>query len=62
MSSKYEFDFVLKGQSIKIAEIMAALDELLDDEGVTDFELCSIRRARNFLSQANDVIELLRQL
>lgn len=36
--SKYEFDFVLKGQSIKIAEIMAALDELLDGEGVTGFE------------------------
>lgn len=35
--SKYEFDFVLTGQSLKIAEIMAALDELLNAEGVTRY-------------------------
>ena len=59
--SKYEFDFVLKGQSIKIAEIMAALDELLDDEGVTGFEQDSIRYVRNLLLQANGYIGLLRR-
>lgn len=57
--SKYEFDFVLKGQSIKIAEIMAALDELLDDEGVTGFEQDAIRYVRNLLLQANGYIGLL---
>lgn len=59
--SKYEFDFVLKGQSIKIAEIMAALDELLDDEGVTGFEQNTIRYVRNLLLQANGYIGLLRR-
>lgn len=59
--SKYEFDFVLKGQSIKIAEIMAALDELLDAEGVTGFEQDAIRYARNLLLQANGYIGLLRR-
>lgn len=57
--SKYEFDFVLKGQSIKIAEIMAALDELLDDEGVTGFEQDAIRYVRNLLWVANGYIGLL---
>ena len=59
--SKYEFDFVLKWQSIKIAEIMAALDELLDDEGVTGFEQDAIRYVRNLLLQANGYIGLLRR-
>lgn len=59
--SKYEFDFVLKGQSIKIAEIMAALDELLDAEGVTGFEQDAIRYVRNLLLQANGYIGLLRR-
>lgn len=59
--SKYEFDFVLKGQSIKITEIMAALDELLDDEGVTGFEQDAIRYVRNLLLQANGYIGLLRR-
>lgn len=57
--SKYEFDFVLTGQSLKIAEIMAALDELLDDEGVTGFEQDAIRYVRNLLLQANGYIGLL---
>lgn len=57
--SKYEFDFVLKGQSIKIAEIMAALDELLDAEGVTSFEQDAIKHVRNLLLQANGYIGLL---
>lgn len=59
--SKYEFDFVLKGQSIKIAEIMAALDELLDAEGVTGFEQDTIRYVHNLLLQANGYIGLLRR-
>lgn len=59
--SKYEFDFVLKGQSIKIAEIMAAFDELLDAEGVTGFEQDAIRYVRNLLLQANGYIGLLRR-
>lgn len=59
--SKYEFDFVLKGQSIKIAEIMAALDELLDAEGVTGFEQDAIRYVRNLLLQTNGYIGLLRR-
>ena len=59
--SKYEFDFVLKWQSIKIAEIMAALDELLDDEGVTGFEQDAIRYDCNLLLQANGYIGLLRR-
>lgn len=57
--SKYEFDFVLKGQSIKIAEIMAALDELLDDEGVTSFEQDAISNLRDQILQADDAIETL---
>lgn len=60
--SKYEFDFVLTGQSLKIAEIMAALDELLNAEGVTSFEQDAIKHVRKLLSEANDVIELLRQM
>ena len=59
--SKYEFDFVLTGQSLKIAEIMAALDELLDDKGVTGFEQDAIRYVRNLLLQANGYIGLLRR-
>lgn len=59
--SKYEFDFVLTGQSLKIAEIMAALDELLDDEGVTGFEQDAIKYVRNLLLQANGYIGLLRR-
>lgn len=57
--SKYEFDFVLTGQSLKIAEIMAALDELLNAEGVTGFEQDAIRYVRNLLLQANGYIGLL---
>lgn len=57
--SKYEFDFVLKGQSIKIAEIMEALDELLNAEGVTSFEQDAIKHVRNLLLQANGYIGLL---
>ena len=59
--SKYEFDFVLTGQSLKIAEIMAALDELLNAEGVTSFEQVAIRYVRNLLLQANGYIGLLRR-
>ena len=59
--SKYEFDFVLKGQSLKIAEIMAALDELLNAEGVTGFEQDAIKHVRNLLLQANGYIGLLRR-
>lgn len=59
--SKYEFDFVLTGQSIKIAEIMAALDELLDAEGVTGFVQDAIRYVHNLLLQANGYIGLLRR-
>lgn len=62
MSSKYEYDGVLEAQSSKIVEIMETFDDLLNDEGVTDFEQCSFKRARKLLSEANDVIELLRQL
>lgn len=62
MSSKYEYDGVLEAQSSKIVEIMETFDDLLNDEGVTDFEQCSFMRARYFLAQANDVIERLRQM
>lgn len=57
--SKYEFDFVLTGQSLKIAEIMAALDELLNAEGVTSFEQDAIKHVRNLLLQENGYIGLL---
>lgn len=62
MSSKYEYDGVLAAQSSKIVEIMETFDGLLNDEGVTDFEQRSFKRARKLLSEANDVIELLRQM
>lgn len=46
---------------MKIAEIMAALDELLNAEGVTSFEQDAIKHVRNLLLQTNGYIGLLRR-
>lgn len=59
--SKHEIDFVLTGQRFKIDEITKTLDELLHDEGMNEFGQEAIKRARNRLSQANVLIDLIRR-
>lgn len=59
--SKHEIDFVLTGQRFKIDEITETLDELLHDEGMNEFGQEAIKRARNLLSQANVLIDLIRR-
>lgn len=52
---------ILSEQYFKIVRIMEALDMLLHDKGVVGSQQDDIERARNLLSEANDVINLLRR-
>lgn len=58
---EYEIYMILSEQYFKIVRIMEALDMLLHDKGVVGSQQDDIERARNLLSEANDVINLLRR-
>lgn len=58
---KSEIDFVLTKQYYEIEDIMETFNMLLHDKGVVAFERDAILRARDLLSQANVLIDLIRR-
>lgn len=58
---KSEIDFILTKQYYEIEDIMETFNVLLHDNGVVAFERDAILRARDLLSQANVLIDLIRR-